>query len=63
MLFGALNQGGAALSFDMPGVTRDVVTFAEGVVILVCSARDGVARGHIGRSLRTLWTAPARQTT
>lgn len=61
VLFGALNQGGAALSFDMPAVTRDVVTVAEGVVIFVCGALDGMARGHIGRSLRTLWTAPARQ--
>src|SRR5215472_11241692 len=49
MLFGALNQGGAALSFDMPGVTRDVVTVAEGIVIFVCGMLDGVARGHICR--------------
>ena len=62
VLFGALNQGGAALSFDLPAVTRDVVTVAEGVVIFVCGALDGVARGHIGQSLRTLWVAPARQT-
>ena len=58
---GALNQGGAALSFDMPAITRDVVTVAEGVVIFVCGMLDGVARGDIGQSLRTLWTAPARQ--
>jgi hypothetical protein len=45
----------------MPSVTRDVVTVAEGVVIFVCGALDGVARGHVGRSLRTLWTAPIRQ--
>jgi ABC-type uncharacterized transport system permease subunit len=56
-----LNQGGAALSFDMPSITRDVVTVAEGVVIFVCGMLDGVARGDIGQSLRTLWTAPARQ--
>jgi hypothetical protein len=49
-----LNQGGAALSFDMPSITRDVVTVAEGVVILVCGMLDGVARGDIGQSLRTL---------
>ncbi len=61
VLFGALNQGGAALSFDMPQVTRDVVTVAEGVVVFVCGALDGVARGHIGRSLRTPWAAPRRQ--
>jgi general nucleoside transport system permease protein len=30
VLFGALNQGGAALSFDMPQITRGVVTVAEG---------------------------------
>jgi ABC-type uncharacterized transport system permease subunit len=61
VLFGALNQGGAALSFDMPNVTRDVGIVAEGIVVFVCGALDGVARGHIGQSLRTLWTAPARQ--
>ena len=61
VLFGALNQGGAALSFDMPAVTRDVVTVAEGVVIFICGMLDGVVRGHIGQSLRTLWTASARQ--
>ena len=61
VLFGALNQGGAALSFDMPSVTRDVVTVAEGAVIFVCGILDGVARGHIGQSLRALWAAPARQ--
>ena len=37
-----MNQGGAALSFDMPAVTRDVVTVAEGVVIFVCGMLDGV---------------------
>jgi len=46
---------------DMPGVTRDVVTVAEGVVIFVCGALDGVVRGRIGQSLRGLWTAPAQQ--
>ncbi len=59
LLFGALSQGGAALSFDMPGMTRDVVTVAEGVVIFVCGALDGVARGHIGRFLRVLRASSA----
>jgi len=62
VLFGGLNQGGAALSFEMPGVTRDVVTVAEGIVIFVCGMLDGVARGHICRAMRILWTAPVRQT-
>jgi hypothetical protein len=41
-------------------VARDVVTVAEGVAVIVCGMLDGIARGHIGQSLRTLWTAPAR---
>lgn len=61
VLFGALNQGGSALSFDMPGVSRDVVTVAEGVVIFVCGALDGVARGRISRLFRTLWPRPERR--
>lgn len=61
VLFGALNQGGSVLSFDMPGVTRDIVILAEGVVILVCAALDGVARRHIGGLLHKLRRAPARQ--
>jgi general nucleoside transport system permease protein len=61
ILFGALNQGGAALSFDVPQVTRDVVIVAEGVVIFVCGALDGAARGHLGRLLQSLRTAPMRK--
>jgi general nucleoside transport system permease protein len=61
VLFGALNQGGAALSFDMTAVTRDVVTVAEGVVIFVCGVLDGVVRRRIGRFLRILWAAPAQE--
>jgi general nucleoside transport system permease protein len=58
VLFGALNQGGAALSFEMPNVTHDVVILAEGVAIFVCGALDGAARGHLGRLVQTLRTAP-----
>jgi ABC-type uncharacterized transport system permease subunit len=61
ILFGALNQGGAALSFDVPQVTRDVVIVAEGVVIFVCGALDGAVRGHLGHLLQTWRTPPARE--
>jgi ABC-type uncharacterized transport system permease subunit len=54
MLFGALEQGGAALSFDLPNITRDVVTVAQGVVIFVCGLLDGVVRNRIGRALSSL---------
>ncbi len=58
ILFGALNQGGAVLSFDMPNVTHDVVILAEGVAIFVCGALDGAVRAHLGRVLQTLRAAP-----
>jgi len=61
ILFGALNQGGAALSFDVPNVTHDVVILAEGVAIFVCGALDGAVRGHLGRLLQTLRIAPTRE--
>jgi general nucleoside transport system permease protein len=61
ILFGALNQGGAALSFDTPNITHDVVILAEGVVIFVCGALDGAARGHLGRLLQTLWLSPMQE--
>ncbi len=61
ILFGALNQGGAALSFDLPNVTHDVVILAEGVAIFVCGALDGAVRGHLGRLLHTLRIAPSRE--
>ena len=54
LLFGALAQGGAELSFAMPAVTRDVVILAEGVVIFVCGALDGAVRRRLIRLLRGL---------
>ena len=53
LLFGALAQGGAELSFAMPAVTRDAVILAEGVVIFVCGALDGAVRRHFAELLRT----------
>ena len=38
LLFGALYQGGAELSFDMPNVTRDTMVFIQGLVILTVGA-------------------------
>ena len=32
----------------------------RGFAVIVCGMLDGIARGHIGQSLRTLWTAPVR---
>jgi ABC-type uncharacterized transport system permease subunit len=43
LLFGALYQGGAELSFEMPGVTRDVVFTLQGLIVLFCGALGQVA--------------------
>ncbi len=51
VLFGALYQGGAQLSFDMPHVTRDMVVVIQGLVILFCGAFEHVFR----RPLAALW--------
>ncbi len=61
ILFGALNQGGAALSFEMPKITHDVVVLAEGVAIFVCGALDGAVRGHFGRLVQALRAISARE--
>jgi len=47
LLFGALSQGGTELAFAVPGVTRDIVTVAEGVVIFVCGMLDGALRTRL----------------
>lgn len=54
VLFGALNQGGAALAFDMPAVSRDAILAAEGVVILVCAAFEGGLGFRVARPRRRL---------
>lgn len=40
LLFGALAQGGAQLSFDFPRLNRDLVIVIQGLVILLCGALD-----------------------
>ena len=44
ILFGALYQGGAELSFDMPTLTRDMVVVIQGLIILVCGAFEHALR-------------------
>ncbi|HZQ01264.1 MAG TPA: ABC transporter permease [Reyranella sp.] len=38
LLFGALQQGGAELAFDVPTITREMVVVIQGLVILFCGA-------------------------
>jgi ABC-type uncharacterized transport system permease subunit len=53
VLFGALYQGGAELSFDYPSVTRDIVVAIVGLMILFCGALEHLFR----RPLTALWRA------
>jgi ABC-type uncharacterized transport system permease subunit len=38
LLFGALQQGGAELAFDIPTITREMVVVIQGLVILFSGA-------------------------
>jgi simple sugar transport system permease protein len=49
VLFGALYQGGAQLSFDMPHVNRDMIAVIQGLVILICGAFEQVLRKPLVR--------------
>ncbi len=44
VLFGALYQGGAELSFEIPAITRDMVVVIQGLVILFSGALANLAR-------------------
>jgi simple sugar transport system permease protein len=47
ILFGALYQGGADLSFDKPTVTRDMIVVIQGLVILFAGALEHMFRPRI----------------
>jgi len=47
LLFGALYQGGAELSFDMPRLTKEVVVVIQGLIILFCGAFEGLFRPRL----------------
>lgn len=49
LLFGALYQGGADLSFEKPTITRDMIVVIQGLVILFAGALEHMFRPHIAR--------------
>ncbi|MGQ0675270.1 MAG: ABC transporter permease [Rhodospirillales bacterium] len=59
LLFGALYQGGAELSFDMPRLTKEVVVVIQGLVILFCGAFEAMFRPHLAQLFRRRAPAPA----
>lgn len=44
LLFGAIQQGGAELSFDIPAITREMVVVIQGLMILFSGALAHLAR-------------------
>ena len=58
LLFGALYQGGAELSFEIPTITREMVVVIQGLVILFCGALEYMLRPRIEALFRRR-TAPA----
>lgn len=58
LLFGALFQGGAEVSFDLPGFTRDMVVTVQGFIVLFSGAMAYVAAPWVAALLRRLGGTP-----
>lgn len=50
LLFGALYQGGAELTFEVPGFSRDMVITLQGLIVLFCGAMSQVAAPVFARA-------------
>jgi ABC-type uncharacterized transport system permease subunit len=48
VLFGALFQGGAEVSFELPGFSRDMVVTLQGFVVLFSGAMAYVIAPYVG---------------
>jgi simple sugar transport system permease protein len=60
LLFGALFQGGAEVTFEMPGVTRDMVVTLQGFIILFSGAMAYVLAPQLARLLQWTKSSSAR---
>ncbi|MBL8583533.1 MAG: ABC transporter permease [Rhizobiaceae bacterium] len=54
ILFGMLYQGGAALAFEMPAISRDMIVIIQGLVILFAGALEHLFRPTIQTIFATL---------
>ncbi len=54
LLFGALYQGGAELSFEKPSITRDLVVVIQGLVVFFSGALEHAFRPKIEAGLRRI---------
>ncbi|MBC7280986.1 ABC transporter permease [Hoeflea sp.] len=62
ILFGMLYQGGAEISFEMPQISRDMITIIQGLVILFAGALENMFRPAITTFFATMGTARAGKT-
>ena len=60
LLFGALYQGGAELSFEVPSITRDLVVVIQGLVILFCGALSLMIKPTIEKLFLKFFAAKER---
>jgi ABC-type uncharacterized transport system permease subunit len=51
LLFGALYQGGAELTFELPGFSRDMVFMLQGLIVLFAGALTPAVAGWLRRGL------------
>jgi ABC-type uncharacterized transport system permease subunit len=54
ILFGALFQGGAEVSFDVPGFSRDMVVMLQGFIVMFSGAMAYVFAPLLARGLALL---------
>ncbi|MDF2369845.1 MAG: ABC transporter permease [Rhizobiaceae bacterium] len=54
ILFGVLYQGGAEISFEMPEISRDMITIIQGLVILFAGALENMFRPALVAFFATL---------
>jgi len=58
ILFGALYQGGAELSFEIPTITRELVIVIQGLVIIFAGALEFMFKPQVEAVFR--WLTPRR---
>ncbi|MDB2407106.1 ABC transporter permease [Jannaschia sp.] len=59
MLFGALYQGGGELTFEMNGMTREIILVIQALVILFTGALDNMVRAPVERLFLSARKRPA----
>ena len=58
LLFGALFQGGAEVTFELPGFTRDMVVAVQGFIVLFSGAMAYVLAPYLAAALDIILRAP-----